>query len=250
METGKGSDALDRRPQLSAALKAAKKLKAPVAVAKLDRLSRDVAFIAGLMAQRVPFIVTALPNADPFTLHIYAALAQQERLMISQRTSAGLQAAKARGVKLGNQAIADANREAAAERDAAMEPAMRGWRTCRPGRRRRRSSGAALASSRIRRWRGCASGLVSRHETGLLRRCRCHCCRAEPSARRDARLQHIVPRLSHLPRPWRLPFDRDAMAGHDHRPGQRRRPLDDVSVAGHRHHHGRAAAMIRIAISE
>ena len=96
VETGKGSDALERRPQLSAALKAAKKLKCQVAVAKLDRLSRDVAFIAGLMAQRVPFIVTALPNADPFTLHIYAALAQQERRMISQRTSAGLQAAKPR----------------------------------------------------------------------------------------------------------------------------------------------------------
>jgi DNA invertase Pin-like site-specific DNA recombinase len=125
VETGKGSDALDRRPQLSAALKAAKKLKCQVAVAKLDRLSRDVAFIAGLMSQRVPFIVTSLPNADPFTLHIYAALAQQERLMISQRTSAGLQAAKAKGVKLGNQALADANHAAAAERDAAMEPAMR-----------------------------------------------------------------------------------------------------------------------------
>jgi hypothetical protein len=55
----------------------------------------------------------------------YAALAQQERLMISQRVTAGLQAAKKRGVKLGNQAIADANREAAAERDAAMAPAMR-----------------------------------------------------------------------------------------------------------------------------
>ena len=125
VETGKGSDALDRRPQLSAALRAAKKLKCQVAVARLDRLSRDVAFIAGLMAQRVPFIVTALPNADPFTLHIYAALAQQERLMISQRTSAGLQAAKQRGTKLGNQQLADANRQAAAERDAAMEPAMR-----------------------------------------------------------------------------------------------------------------------------
>jgi DNA invertase Pin-like site-specific DNA recombinase len=125
VETGKGADALERRPELKAALKAAKRLKAPVAVAKLDRLSRDVAFIAGLMAQRVPFIVTALPNADPFTLHIYAALAEQERRMISQRTSAGLQAAKARGVKLGNQALADANREAAAERDAAIEPAMR-----------------------------------------------------------------------------------------------------------------------------
>ena len=91
IETGKGSDALDRRPQLKAALKAAKKAKCEVAVAKLDRLSRDVAFIAGLMAQRVPFIVCALGrNVDPFTLHIYAALAEQERRMISQRTAAGL----------------------------------------------------------------------------------------------------------------------------------------------------------------
>jgi Resolvase, N terminal domain len=74
-------------------------------VAKLDRLSRDVAFIATLMAQRVPFIVCALGrNVDPFTLHIYAALAEQERRMISQRTSAGLQAAKERGVVLGNPA--------------------------------------------------------------------------------------------------------------------------------------------------
>jgi DNA invertase Pin-like site-specific DNA recombinase len=122
IESGKGSDALDRRPEL----KAAKKLKCEVAVAKLDRLSRDVAFIASLMSQRVPFIVTALGrNVDPFTLHIYAALAEQERRMISQRTSAGLQAAKLRGVRLGNQALADANRIAAAERDAAIEPAIR-----------------------------------------------------------------------------------------------------------------------------
>ena len=87
VETGKGADALDRRPQLKAALKAAKKARCEVAVAKLDRLSRDVAFIAGLMAQRVPFIVTALgKDVDPFTLHIYAALAEKERRLISQRT--------------------------------------------------------------------------------------------------------------------------------------------------------------------
>ena len=103
VETGKGADALDRRPQLKAALKAAKKAKCEVAVAKLDRLSRDVAFIAGLMVQRVPFIGLALGrNVDPFTLHIYAALAEQERRMISQRTIAGLAAAKARGTKLGS----------------------------------------------------------------------------------------------------------------------------------------------------
>ena len=126
VETGKGSDALDRRPELKAALKSAKKAKCEVAVAKLDRLSRDVAFIAGLMSQRVPFIVCALGRSvDPFTLHIYAALAEQERRMISQRTSAGLQAAKARGVKLGRQEIADAQRYAAAARDAILEPVLR-----------------------------------------------------------------------------------------------------------------------------
>jgi DNA invertase Pin-like site-specific DNA recombinase len=103
VETGKGADALERRPQLAAALGAAKKADCPVIVAKLDRLSRDVAFIAGLMAQRVPFIVTELgANADPFMLHIYAALAEQERRMISARTKSALAAAKARGVQLGN----------------------------------------------------------------------------------------------------------------------------------------------------
>jgi DNA invertase Pin-like site-specific DNA recombinase len=125
VETGKGADALARRPQLAAALKAARKIKAPIAVAKLDRLSRDVAFIAGLMAQRVPFIVTALGhNVDPFMLHIYAALAEQERRMISERTKVALQAAKARGVKLGNQALADANKAAAASRDAELRPVL------------------------------------------------------------------------------------------------------------------------------
>ncbi|WP_309144967.1 recombinase family protein [Bradyrhizobium sp. CCGB20] len=72
-------------------MKQAKKLKCAVLVAKLDRLSRDVAFIAALMAQRVPFIVAALgPNVDPFMLHIYAAIAEKERNDISARTSAAL----------------------------------------------------------------------------------------------------------------------------------------------------------------
>src|SRR5882724_8110990 len=79
VETGKGRDALARRPQLAAAIKAAKKYKGPVVVAKLDRLSRDVHFISGLMAERVPFIVAELgPDTDPFMLHIYAALAEKE----------------------------------------------------------------------------------------------------------------------------------------------------------------------------
>jgi DNA invertase Pin-like site-specific DNA recombinase len=72
-------------------------------VAKLDRLSRDVAFIAGLMAQRAPFIVAELgADADPFMLHLYAALAEKERRQISERTRAALAARKERGTKLGN----------------------------------------------------------------------------------------------------------------------------------------------------
>ena len=103
VETGKGSDALDRRPQLAAALAKAKTLKCAVVVAKLDRLSRDVAFIANLMAQRVPFVVAELGvDADPFMLHLYAALAEKERRLISQRTTAALAAKKLQGVPLGN----------------------------------------------------------------------------------------------------------------------------------------------------
>jgi DNA invertase Pin-like site-specific DNA recombinase len=102
VETGKGADALERRPQLAAALAYARLHQCPVVVAKLDRLSRDVAFIAGLMSQRVPFIVTELgADADPFMLHIYAALAEKERALISSRTKAALAAAKARGQELG-----------------------------------------------------------------------------------------------------------------------------------------------------
>jgi DNA invertase Pin-like site-specific DNA recombinase len=102
-ETGKGTDALDRRPQLAAALAAAKAAKCCVLVSKLDRLSRDVAFVAGLMAQRVPFIVAELGrDADPFMLHLYAALAEKERRLISERTKAALAIRKAGGGKLGN----------------------------------------------------------------------------------------------------------------------------------------------------
>ena len=72
-------------------------------VAKLDRLSRDVAFISGLMAQRVPFIVAELgADADPFMLHLYAALAEKERRLISERTRAALAQRKAKGARLGN----------------------------------------------------------------------------------------------------------------------------------------------------
>jgi DNA invertase Pin-like site-specific DNA recombinase len=109
IETGKGADALERRPELAAALARARKAKCSVLVAKLDRLSRDVHFISGLMAHRVPFIVAELGvDADPFMLHLYAALAEKERALISARTKAALAAKKAAGARLGNPRAAEA----------------------------------------------------------------------------------------------------------------------------------------------
>jgi DNA invertase Pin-like site-specific DNA recombinase len=127
VETGKGADALDRRPQLSAALTAARKLKAPIIVAKLDRLSRDVHFICGLMTHKTPFIVAELgADADPFMLHLYAALAEKERRLISQRTRDALAAKKAQGVKLGGlNAKGIANREEAKARAEALRPLLK-----------------------------------------------------------------------------------------------------------------------------
>ncbi len=114
VETGKGSDALDRRPQLKAALAAARKMKCHVVVAKLDRLSRDVHFISGLMAHKVPFLVAELgPDVDPFVLHLFAALAEKERVLIATRTRQALSAAKARGVTLGNPRLHEARKTAA-----------------------------------------------------------------------------------------------------------------------------------------
>ena len=83
--------------------------------ARADRLSRDVHFISGLMAHRVPFLVAELgSDVDPFILHLFAALAEKERAMIASRTKAALAAAKARGVKLGGPKLAEAREIAVA----------------------------------------------------------------------------------------------------------------------------------------
>jgi DNA invertase Pin-like site-specific DNA recombinase len=124
VETGKGSDALDRRPQLAAALARARALRCPVAVSNLDRLSRDVHFISGLMTHRVPFVVADLgPDVDPFVLHLFAALAEKERALISGRTKSALAAAKAKGVKLGNPRIEAARGRAVASLQAEADRA-------------------------------------------------------------------------------------------------------------------------------
>lgn len=161
VETGKGADALDRRPQLAAALAQARKAKASVVVAKLDRLSRDVHFISGLMAQRVPFIVAELgADADPFMLHIYAALAEKERALIADRTRAALAQKKSQGVALGNRTNlpdasakgADANRAAAAAFAANTLPIIRQIEAS--GAKGHRAIAAALNARGIRTARG------------------------------------------------------------------------------------------------
>jgi DNA invertase Pin-like site-specific DNA recombinase len=119
VESGKRGD----RPELTKAIAACKKRRARLVIAKLDRLSRDVAFIADLM-KRVDFVCCDRPNAKPFELHIYAALAQEERRMISERTRAGLAAAKERGVVLGNPKLGENNRTAAAARAESLKPVL------------------------------------------------------------------------------------------------------------------------------
>lgn len=113
VETGKGSNALTIRPQLKAAFSAASGHKnCAVTVSRLCRLSRDVCFISKLMSDNTPFIVADIGlNADPFTIHIHAAIAEKERKQISERTKAALAAAKKRGVRLGNPNIKELHAE-------------------------------------------------------------------------------------------------------------------------------------------
>lgn len=104
IESGKHAD----RPELVAALAACKKQKAKLVIAKLDRLSRNLAFIATLMESGVEFVAADMPHANKLTVHILAAVAQHEREMISERTKAALAAAKKRGQQLGNPNLAEA----------------------------------------------------------------------------------------------------------------------------------------------
>ena len=102
IETGKSLQKSRKRPELRRAMDHAQAAKAILVIAKLDRLARNVAFISTLMESGLPFKCCDMPEADKFTIHILAALAEREGQMISERTSAALQALKARGVKLGS----------------------------------------------------------------------------------------------------------------------------------------------------
>lgn len=121
VDVASGKLAVEDRLGLAGALDAARRLGCPVIVAKLDRLSRDVAFISGLMARRVPFIVAELgADVDPFVLHLYASLAEKERRLISERTKAALAVKKASGVVLGNRTnLTDAQAKGRAARELA-----------------------------------------------------------------------------------------------------------------------------------
>lgn len=101
VETGKGADALEKRPQLRAAVEACKKQKATLIIAKLDRLARNVHFISGLLETGIDFVCADMPQANKVMLQMYSVMAEWERDQISSRTKAALAAAKARGVVLG-----------------------------------------------------------------------------------------------------------------------------------------------------
>ena len=98
VESGRKAD----RPQLAAAIAKARKVKATLLIARLDRLARNVAFVAGLMETGVDFRACDMPTADKFMLHIFAAMAEEEARKIGERTRVALAAAKARGVVLGS----------------------------------------------------------------------------------------------------------------------------------------------------
>lgn len=141
VESGKLAD----RPELAKALAHARRSKARLVVAKLDRLSRNVAFLSALLESKVDFVACDNPHANKLTIHLLAAVAEHEAEMISQRTKAALQAYKARGGKLGAElpqcrnltpdAVArgrersiQSRAKAAAEAYADLAPAMREWR--------------------------------------------------------------------------------------------------------------------------
>lgn len=101
IETGKGANALEKRPQLRLALERCRKTGATLLIAKLDRLARNVHFVSGLIETGVDFIAADMPHANKVMIQMHAVMSEWERDQISERTRAALAAAKARGVVLG-----------------------------------------------------------------------------------------------------------------------------------------------------
>lgn len=120
IESGKKND----RPKLAEALAECKRRKATLVIAKLDRLARNVHLISGLLESKVAFVCCDMPDANKLTIHILAAVAENEREAISKRTKDGLAAAKAKGIVLGNLKLAKANQDAARERATLLAPML------------------------------------------------------------------------------------------------------------------------------
>jgi DNA invertase Pin-like site-specific DNA recombinase len=129
IESGTGKR-VKHRPALQQALECCRKQKATLVIAKLDRLARNVAFTATLMESNVKFIAVDIPNANKLTIHILAAVAEDEAERISARTKAALAAAKARGTELGThgKVLAQERRESAQVFAGGMRPIVKGLR--------------------------------------------------------------------------------------------------------------------------
>ncbi len=119
VETGKGANALEKRPELRKALELCRKSGATLLIAKLDRLARNVHFVSGLIETGVDFIAADMPNANKVMIQMHAVMSEWERDQISERTKAALAAAKARGVVLGATGPANLKRHTQQRQEAA-----------------------------------------------------------------------------------------------------------------------------------
>ena len=125
IETGKGANALDKRPQLRAALDYARKQGATLIIAKLDRLARNVHFVSGLLETGVEFVAADMPQANKVMIQMYSVMAEWERDQISARTKAALHAARASGVRLGVAGTKNLQRNLAERKEASYDFARR-----------------------------------------------------------------------------------------------------------------------------
>jgi DNA invertase Pin-like site-specific DNA recombinase len=158
VETGKGANALAKRPQLRAALDLCRKRKATLIIAKLDRLARNVHFVSGLIESGVEFIAADMPQANKVMIQMHAVMSEWERDQISARTKAALQAAKARGVKLGKAGAANLRpnieqRQAAAKQFAEnLRPVFEGLKGLSRRAMARRLNAMGLKTMRAGEW--------------------------------------------------------------------------------------------------
>ena len=120
IETGKGANALEKRPQLRKAIELCRKQGACLIIAKLDRLARNVHFVSGLLETGCDFIAADMPQANKVMIQMHAVMSEWERDQISSRTKAALQAAKLRGVKLGQAGMSNLKNNLAERKSASI----------------------------------------------------------------------------------------------------------------------------------